>query len=533
MGVKNPLERMVGRPRASVPDLLRARVTATPREPFLIWQGESFSYQETWERACDAAAWFADVLAKSEQPRVATYLGNGLEMMWAWLGTLLAGATFVPLNRQHKGPLLLDMLARSQAEVLITDAASLIELPDLGATDVRITLLTGDDVERRRGVAGHTWAEVHDAGRRFDPPEVAPHALAEVIYTSGTTGRSKAVQLSHNQLCRGAGWVAWSAGLEPADVFHQWMPLYHVAAQVDATLATAIAGGRVALFPTFSRSRFWQQVRESRATVFVGTSNTMQMIWDLPARQDDRATTLRVGILGAIPTRIHRAFEERFDLHLVEAYGMTEAEPIAMPEPGRPFPLGTMGKATPDFEVAIVDEYDVALPAGVVGEIVCRPRVPDVLTAGYEGDDAATVALMRNCWLHTGDMGRIDADGYVAFVDRKKHAIRHRGENISSLELETLLADHDAIAESCAVAVPSVFGDDDVKVVIVLAEGHDLAPEALHAWCTGRMARFMVPRYIEIRDSLPRNSVDRVQKHLLRDLSGRVWDAEQAREATG
>jgi crotonobetaine/carnitine-CoA ligase len=526
----NPIESLIGS-EATVPALFAARVRATPNAPFLLCEDDVFSYRESFTRSAQVAAYLRAQWDEPQGHRVASFIGNRPESMWAWLGTLLAGATYVPLNRQHRGALLVDMLTRARAEALVTDADGIADLPELAVPEIRSILVA--DSELAGPIPGANvvgWSEIDDF-EVPDLPNIGPSSIAEVMYTSGTTGRSKAVQITHNQLCRGAGWVAWSVELGPQDVMHGWMPLYHIAAQLDVTLATMVAGGSVALFPTFSRSRFWSQVERSRATVFVGFSNILELIWRLPPRNDDRACSLRAGIAGGIPPELHRPFEDRFGLRLVESYGMTEAEPIVMPAPGDRFPVGTMGRATPDFEIAVVDDHDRPLPAGETGEIVCRGRVPDVVTPGYEGDADATLVATRNLWFHTGDIGRIDEQGYVTFVDRRKHAIRRRGENISSWELENLIAEHPDIQECCAVAVPSPLGDDDVKIIVVPGNGRSIDPDEVHAWCDGRMARFMVPRYIEVRDVLPRNSVGKVAKTGLAAIGDHVWDADLAAAA--
>jgi crotonobetaine/carnitine-CoA ligase len=267
-------------------------------------------------------------------------------------------------------------------------------------------------------------------------------------------------------------------------------------------------------------------VRESGATLFIGFSNVLEILWATPPDPADSRCTLRAGIMGGIPAKLHRPFERRFGLRLVECYGMTEGEPLVLPPPGAEYPEGSLGRPSPDFEVAIFDDEDQPLPAGTVGQIVCRPRVPDVLSPRYDGDERDTLAAIRNLWFHTGDVGRIDEDGFVSFVDRGKHAIRRRGENISSWELEGLMTAHPAVAECCAVGVPSPLGEDDVKVVVVPEPGQVIDPAELRTWCVDRMAHFMLPRYVEVLDELPRNSLGKVLKRELRDSGPGTWDAE-------
>ncbi|HEX5714423.1 MAG TPA: AMP-binding protein [Solirubrobacterales bacterium] len=497
----NPVEELLGGAAGSLPTLLAARVARTPAAPFLRWQDRVWSYGEAWEESLRFAAWVGGALTGSRSRRVASFLPNRPETLWSWFGTLAAGAAYVPLNRGHRGRILADMIDRSGATVLVTDAAGAADLPDLGAGGVRVFLV-------------EEWDEVR-AHEPALPVAPGPGELAELLYSSGTTGRSKAVELSHNQLCRGAGWVAWSLGLGPADVFHAWMPLFHVGGQVDTVLPTVVGGGSLALHPTFSRSRFWDQVEEAGATVFIGFANVARMLCAQPPRPEDAASTLRVGMTGAMPAQLSREFEARFGVPLLDVYGMTEIEPMLLPAPGETTPAGSCGRPNPDLEVVVLGADGAAAGEGVVGEIACRARRPDVLTSGYEGDPEASAAAFRGGWFHSGDLGRVDEGGHFYFVDRVKHSIRHRGENVSSWELESIVESAPGVAECCALGVPAELGEEDVKLVVVAADGA-LDPDELRRWCEGRMAAFMVPRYIEVVPELPRDGSGKVRKEELR-----------------
>lgn len=530
----NPLELLVGSATATIPELLAARVQSTPEAQFLRWHGRVWNYLQALEEARRFSGWALEMAFATRGPkRIASFLPNRPEAVWTWFGSLLSGAVYVPLNRAHRGEILVDMIARSGAEILVTDVEGRELLPPIEGTDIR-TLLVIDAADEYSGgdeIRQASWAEVSNA-RELQGPLAQPEDVAELIYTSGTTGRSKAVLIPHNYLCRGAGWVAWSLGMQPDDVMHAWLPLNHIGGQIDSILALVVAGGSCALYPTFSRSRFWVEVEESGATVFVGFSNVAQMLWSLPERDSDRACSLRAGIIGGIPPELHRRFEERFGVRLFDVYGMTEAEPLVLPSPRLEYPVGSCGIPNPDMDVVILDEDDNQVAPGEIGEIAFRPRVPDVMTRGYEGDAAATLSAMRNLWFHTGDLGRKDGDGFIYFVERKKHAIRRRGENISSFELEQIVARHPAVAECCAVGVPSPLGDEDVKIVVVPRSGVAIDPVELHAWCGEQMAAFMVPRYIEVMEQLPRSAIGKVAKESLR-RPGKAWDAPDGGRTAG
>ncbi len=510
----NPLLDLVPAELATVPALLAARAQRTPEAPFLRWEGRCWSYREGWEEARRFAAWVAQRHPRGQPVRIATFLPNCPAALWAWLGALAAGAVYVPLNRAHRGEILADMVRRSRAHALVTDAAGLNDLPDLAGSPVELVL--------------SDWGEV-SALEPAEPAAPRPGDLAELMYTSGTTGRSKAVELSHNQLCRGAGWVARSLELGEDDVFHAWLPLFHLACQVDAVLPAVVGGGAVALHPTFSLSRFWDQVAESGSTLMIGFPNVYQLLHSLPPREGDARNSLRAGVSGAMPVRFVAEFEARFGLRVHDVYGMTEVEPMILPEPGTRTPPGSCGRPNPDLEVTVLAADGGPAATGEIGEIACRPRVPDVVTSGYEDDPEATAAATAGGWFHSGDLGRADEDGFFYFVDRIKHSIRRRGENVSSWELEGVVSGHPAVAEACAVGVPSPLGEEDVKVVVVPTAGERLDPAELRAWCRERMAAFMVPRYVEIAAALPRGETGKVMKEELRALGPATWDAGDGR----
>ncbi|HEX5929602.1 MAG TPA: AMP-binding protein [Solirubrobacterales bacterium] len=505
----NPLLDLVPAEAASVPALFAAQVERRPEATFLLWEGERWSYEEAWREIRRFAAWVARQGQAGGRPRVAGFLPNRPEALWAWLGTLTAGAVYVALNRAHRGDLLADMVRRSGAELLVTDAEGESCLPDLADPRPRVI---------------SAWEEIA-ALEPAAPAAPAPGDLAELMYTSGTTGRSKAVELSHAQLCRGAGWVAWSFEMTAADVFHAQLPLFHIAGQVDVVLPSLVAGGAVALHPTFSRSRFWEQVAANGSTLVVGFPNLYRLLHSLPPREGDGRNSLRAAMSATMPPEFVADFEARFDLSVREVYGMTEAEPMVLPWPGEATPPGSCGRPNPDFEVAVLgDDGRPAAPGGV-GEIVCRSRVPGIRAGAYADEAEASRAIAGNEWFHSGDLGRVDEDGFFYFGDRIRHAIRRRGESISSGELEAAVAGHPAVADVCAIGVPSPLGEEDVKVVVVPARGEEVEPAALRAWCEGRMAAFMVPRFVEVVAELPRAETGKVMKEELRGV-GSAWDAE-------
>jgi crotonobetaine/carnitine-CoA ligase len=512
---------LVGRDRATVPELLSARVERTPDSPFVIWEDRTWSYAAAYEEILAAAAAVEELVSGAPDARVASYLENRPEAMWAWLGTLVAGVIFVPLNRAQRGAVLADMVRRSGADAVITDPTGSGELEAcLGrASDTAVVTLNSLAYRPRAG------------SRPSMRVAAQPGDVAELMYTSGSTGPAKAVRIPHNQLCRGGARFAECVQMSPRDRWHGWLPLYHIFAQLHMTMATIVSGASVALIGRFSLSKFWSQVGSLGTTIFGGFGNLAHMLWALPEDATDADNPTRVVVIAQARPDLIRPFEERFGLWVVDTFGMTEAGPVTLPREYGRLPVGACGVPTDDFEVAILDEDGNHVAPGEKGEIAIRPRVPDVMFHGYDGDPEATVAAWRNLWFHTGDAGRRDADGTTYFVDRLKHRIKRRGENVSPYDVELIAGSHPAVARSAVVGVPSADGDEEVKLIVTPRKGARLLPDQIHAYCQAAMARFMVPRYIEVRDDLPYSVLGKVDKAALKAHSAVTWDARAGDDA--
>jgi carnitine-CoA ligase len=497
------LANLTGSDRSTVPAVLSAQVARSGERPFLRWGGREWTYAEAWDEIGGWARLLADA-GVGPGDRVASFLSNRPETLWAWFAAHVAGAVYVGLNREHRGAILEDMLVRSRARVVVTEREGLALLP---ADPPRI------DVDALPAL---------DCGApRL--PDVHPADDASILFTSGTTGRSKAVRICHNHLVRGGSRFAESVGQTPDDRWHAWMPMSHIFGQLHVTMATVASGGSLALYPRLSVSRFWSQVEDDRCTIFGGLGNMLRMLWHAPDRDAHRDNPLRVGLLATPPPELRDRFAAAFGVELVDSYGMTEAEPVTVPGPG--MPPTSCGRENADFELAVLDDDGNRLPDGAVGELAIRPRVADVMFRGYEGDAEATVAAWRDLWFHTGDVGRRDADGWYYLLDRRKHVIRTRGENVSPSELESIVRRHPAVRDCAAVGIASESVDDDVKLVVVAEDGAALDPAELHAWCAGEMASFMVPRCIELRTELPYSTLGKVDRPALVDTPDSAWRA--------
>ncbi|HZZ01737.1 AMP-binding protein, partial [Paraburkholderia sp.] len=317
------------------------------------------------------------------------------------------------------------------------------------------------------------------------------------------------------------------------DIIYAPLPLFHGMSRSMGTIPALLMGAQAHLAQRFSASRFWQEVADAKATVAVTIFTIPPTLKALPPTPLDRSHGLRV----MFNAHHDREFEERFGVRIVEAHGMTELGlTVYSPYPERHD--GAAGRAAPEWEVRVVDEFDRDVPTGEAGEMIVRPREPSIMMKGYWNKPAETAAAQRNLWFHTGDFMRIDNDGYLYFDGRKKERIRCRGENVSAYEVETIVAQHPNVLECAVVAYPAGDGEDDVRLVAIVAEDAGLTEAQLGEWLETRLAKFMLPRYIEFQTSLPKTATGKVEKFRIMEtgLPGAHWDrrANMARSpATG
>jgi crotonobetaine/carnitine-CoA ligase len=467
---------------------------------------------------------------------VALFTGTCAEWVDTWLAAARIGAVSVPVNTAFRGEFLAHQLRDSKTKLVLADyelgervAAVAGELPDLAVIVVR------DPEGRDLAVSGINSVPVKvlyegavdavSGGR-----ELAWNEPACLLYTSGTTGPSKGVVVSQQYLLTGARTLVDAFGYREDDVLYGALPLFHNSGILGLVLPTILLGSTSVLDAAFHPARFWDRVRSYRATVVAAVGPMIMMLLGLRPDPSDAELPMRILLGAPIPAELHLAIEARYGCKIVTIYGLTEAVPLTLLGADDPAVPGSGGRANPNFDVRIFADDDTELPAGEIGEIVCRPLGPEVMSAGYVNRPDAMAAQFRNLWFHTGDLGRLDEAGNLFFVDRKKDAIRRRGENISSFEVERTILGHPAVAECAAHAVPSPLGEDDVKVCIILKPDASLTPVELMNHCVERMPYFAVPRYVEFVDALPKNAVGRVQKFALRErgVMAGTWDREGA-----
>lgn len=519
---------------AELPDVLgevvRHRARTQPERRVVRFPGRPVTYAELDDRTERMAAALAGVgLAKGDH--AAVMLPNGPAFLDAWIGMAKAGVVEVPLHTASRGDGLRHALHLTRARLVVV-AADLVDrlaavaddLPDL-RTVVVVGDAAGVEVPGAEVVDLETFLA---SGTPAAPVELSPFDTSVVLFTSGTTGPSKGVVMSHRANFRLARTMSAAAGFRPGEVLFTTFPLFHVAARYVSTLAAMLVDGEVVIRERFSASRFWEDCAAEGVTAIHYLGSLLTILLKQPERPVDRDHGVRLAYGAGAPAPIAEAFESRFGLRLYELYGMTETGAVTMNRDGAYKP-GTCGTVLDDCEVAIHDEHDRPLPPGQVGEICVRPKEPSIMITEYIGMPEATVAAFRNLWFHTGDRGWFDEEGYLHFSGRQKDAIRRRGENVSAFEVESVLEDHPDVAECAVLGVPDEISGEEVLAWVVLKDGATVEPAALLDHCQERLPYFAVPRYVAWADALPRNTSQRVEKHVLRERGlppAHAWDRE-------
>jgi len=510
----------------TLPRMLRRQAALHGNRRLVEIGGQAWSFTETLEMA----ARFGGALNAAGIERgdhVAVMCGNRQELLQVYLGCGWIGAVTVPINTASRGKQLAHILANSQAKLLVLQAefADAVDSLEVALPSLRAVWLIGDANLAER------WPRPARFPTPAEPvPEAAigPGDTVAILYTSGTTGVSKGVCCPHAQYFWWGVNTARLLGLRGDDVLLTNLPLFHTNA-LNTFYQALLTGAALVLEPRFSVSGFAASLSSHGANVTYLLGAMVPMLLSCPVSELDRAHRVRIALAPGVPERFHPEFRERFGIELLDGYGSTETNfVLGCTLPGqRP---GTMGPVCDGFEARVVDDADNALRDGVPGELVLRAGEPFAFATGYFGMPEKTVEAWRNLWFHTGDRVVRDAGGYFRFIDRMKDAIRRRGENVSSYEVEQVLLSHPDVAEAAAFPVRSELAEDEVMAAIVLRDGRLLTAAALSEYCKGHMPAFAIPRFVEFVTALPMTENGKVQKFRLRErgVTAATWDRETA-----
>ena len=533
-GMGNPETWSVGQQDTIIAALDRA-VVAHPERVLLDFGGELYTYAQVDQLSTRLAHSLAQ-LGIAAGDTVLTMLDNNIDSVVGWIAANKLRAVSVPVNTALRGEFLRHQISDSKAAIIICEADYVERIAAIadGLPDARLMLHRGELALAPDGALRTSALDPHRGNCDLPiPDKPEPHELSCIVYTSGTTGPSKGCMLSYNYMCNLARLQLRAGPATERDITITPLPLFHMNAMCVGVLSNIMVGARVAIVQRFSVSNFWPEVERSGATI----ASILGGMGGLLAQAADNDAMKRC--FGQIHTvrgnpfteESKKVWRERFGARQVggNGYGLTEASVITSLPGGERAAPGSSGKRIADFDVRIVDDLDREVQANTAGEIVVRPQRPDIMFMGYWGRPADSMKLMRNMWFHTGDIGKFDTDGFFYFVDRKKDYLRRRGENISSFEMEAAFAAHPEIEEVAVHALPSDKGEDDVKVTAILKPGSTLSHAVLFQWAVDAVPYYALPRYIEFRDSMPKNPQGRVLKYQLRDegRTAATWDLEE------
>lgn len=515
-------------------DALARFAAEKPGTIFLDYEGKQLSFADLdvqSNRIAHGLAGFG--IGKGD--RVITLIDNSDDLVLIFFAINKLGAVWVPISTAYRGPFLRHQAFDADAAVAICEAHYVQQLLDVAGELPALTdIFVRGACEEWAGKPSLSSLERLRVANDVAPDvDIAPEDLSALIYTSGTTGPSKGCMVSHSYLCSIGGQRNRCIVPEPHDITWSCLPLSHIAALGSLLISNLLAGARIAIATQFSVSGFWPEIERSGAT----HAHLMASMFPLLAHAPDNEAMFRcrgqlqsvTGVPLSEPDR--KIWNDRFGVNymMTFAYGQTEAVMVTMRPQGSPQPpLTSMGPPTEEFEVMVADDENRPVPIGETGELCVRPARPGCMFSGYWRRPEDSLKAMRDLWWHTGDFVRMDEDGYLFFVDRKKDYLRSRGENISSFEVESALMTHPAIAEAACFAISAGQGmEEHVKAAIVLAEGHRTEARALFEWARDNLPYFAVPRYIEFIEGLPKTPTGRVQKHELRALgvTDATWDS--------
>jgi crotonobetaine/carnitine-CoA ligase len=507
--------------------VLERRAAETPDKVFARFaDGTQWTYRQTLDIARRTAAGL-HALGVGQGDKVLSWLPNGPDAIRVWFGLNMLGAVYVPINLAYRGGLLGHVVENSDARLIVAHADLFGRLADVDRARLRQAVVLGGTAAEVPGIEVHPPAALAPDATDLPPTgrPIAPWDTQTIIYTSGTTGPSKGVLSSYVQLFTSA--YASFHFLGAGDRLMVNLPLFHVGG-TGPVYGMLLMGGSIAIVDAFDTASFWRVIRESGATSSILLGVMTPFLMKQPAGPQDRDHGLRAAVMVPL-CEDATAFSTRFGCDIYTVFNMTEVStPIVS---GRnPTALGSCGRPRDGIEARIVDENDCEVAPGEIGELILRADRPWSMNHGYYKNPEATARAWRNGWFHTGDAFRVGPQGDYFFVDRMKDAIRRRGENISSFEVETEVCAHPAVKEAAAVAVPSELSEDEVLVAVSLADGATLDPAELIRFLIPRMAHFMVPRFVRIVPELPKTPTQKVQKHTLRSdgVTPDTFDREKA-----
>jgi len=450
---------------------------------------------------------------------VALYCINSPHFMASYFGILKSGATVVPINL---------LLHPEEVNFLLNDSEA-IALIYHEVTDKAVSALAPQLKNIKNYIAiGNTAVDDADSFARImaeesaEPMLVEPdeeHDVAVILYTGGTTGRPKGAMLTHTNLLSNVASAIKALKLDVnSDTFITVLPMFHSFGATVGFLSPVAAGSKVVALPQFAPEATCKTIQDEKATVFLGVPTMYAMMANLPDDVNYDLSSLRICISGgaAMPVPVLERFEKRYGVTIYEGDGPTECSPVTCVNPiGGKRKLLSVGVPVPDVEMKIMDDDGNELPPDTIGEVCVRGAN---VMKGYWKQPEETANAFHGEWFRTGDLGKMDEEGYFYLVDRKKDMIIVHGINVYPRQVEEVIYKHPAVAEAAVIGVPDDFHGELPKAFVALKAGYDLKPNEIIQFCRKHLGRFEVPRRVEFMDSLPKSGAGKILKRELRQM---------------
>lgn len=500
-------------------EYLYKNAATVPDRPFLVWEDQEFSYAAMARIVTRCVTRLAGLGIKRDD-RVALICGNRPAFLAAWFALTEIGAIVVPLNTSLIGDGLRYTIEQSEATAVLIEpeffeakrdvlAAYRDKMPFL-LLDAEMEIDGGGPVERATGTAG------------------SPAAVNAILYTSGTTGLPKGAIISNFSYDTAGHDMVASLGLTAEDRIMVFLPLFHANPQMYAVSSALVCGACLILLSRFSASEFFRIARTQRATGFTYVGTVLSILdKSNPERQLDH--TLRWCVGGGAPAAVWKAVQDRFGVEVRELYGMTETGGWVTMNTPASNRFGSVGPARRGVAIRVINPDGSAAGSGVKGEIIARSDQGELFFGGYWKKPDITAETLRDGWLHTGDRGWLDEDGFLHFDGRLKELIRRAGEMISPVEIELQLLKHPSVRDCAVVGVEDEILGEEIKAAVVLHE--DIEANHLASFLSERLPPHMVPRYFAYVDQIPKTETQKIKRHELVGQSGRHFDLKVNRRA--